>query len=712
MTVLGFPGVADSDSITVTSGVISTFVPDPLGHVADPRFELETTARLAHGNSGGAAVSNAGQLIGVPSLEVTGEGGDLSWRLRSVTEAQALIAAAKAGAAVPQQDTWCSAPAPSGQPAPASARARRGLRGGTSVAPSTSAVFGADFSGVPKGSTSPCSSSCRTAPPSRYPPTGSRSSRPSGQRLLRDPGIRRAARARPAAVGDLSHSALRRPKPGADRDSHLGDRRDAARGAHAAGKTRAAAHEGRPGGYAMSGDSFDANGEAHEALSTAVERLRHAGARRSARPRQPGDGPAARHAARAQPAGHRGRGGRRGRTHRARRGTAPGRGDGGRACRAVARRRTGCWSRPPACGWPPSTRRRSATRSGPRPPPTVATPRVAAPTPTETVAPPQSPPVAPLPTIPPPPAKSGVVHAGRVLRRRNPRRPAARPPVHADAAAAAAPGNPPPPAQCRRRTARCHAAPGPLAAGPGVHGRPMAAADAGVDPGSMGEGRRGAARPAGAAAAERVAAARPARPGTAWPGAALAGPVQRRGKPGVAVRRRRRAAAGGEGCCSAEPRRGHRALPGHRGRRATFPFAKAKPTPTPTASPSKTSVSPTPRRSSRASSRSVVPRPRPVVADDSGAAALLAPGVKPLKVLLPTDIADASTECVDADGHPVDEPRPGAGDSMHRSRHAERSDTSATRSTAPPTSRRPGPTTTPGRSSARRRPTSCPPPIR
>ena len=87
VTVLGFPGVADSDSITVTSGVISTFVPDPLGHVTDPRFELETTARLAHGNSGGAAINDAGQLIGVPSLEVTGEGGDLSWRLRSVTEA-------------------------------------------------------------------------------------------------------------------------------------------------------------------------------------------------------------------------------------------------------------------------------------------------------------------------------------------------------------------------------------------------------------------------------------------------------------------------------------------------------------------------------------------------------------------------------------------------------------------------------------------------
>ena len=60
VTVLGFPGVSGSQSITVTSGVISTFVPDPLGHVADQRFELETTARVAHGNSGGAAIDNSG----------------------------------------------------------------------------------------------------------------------------------------------------------------------------------------------------------------------------------------------------------------------------------------------------------------------------------------------------------------------------------------------------------------------------------------------------------------------------------------------------------------------------------------------------------------------------------------------------------------------------------------------------------------------------
>jgi len=151
VTVLGFPGVADSDSITVTSGVISTFVPDPLGHVADPRFELETTARLAHGNSGGAAVNDTGQLIGVPSLEVTGEGGDLSWRLRSVTEAQALIAAAKAGRPYHSKILVQRTGAEQVTGAGVGASQRAACGGSTTLQAATSAVFGANFSGVPKG---------------------------------------------------------------------------------------------------------------------------------------------------------------------------------------------------------------------------------------------------------------------------------------------------------------------------------------------------------------------------------------------------------------------------------------------------------------------------------------------------------------------------------------------------------------------------------
>lgn len=65
VTVLGFPAVAGTgESITVTTGVISTVLNDPeLG----PRSELDTDARIAPGNSGGMAVNNDAELIGIPT---------------------------------------------------------------------------------------------------------------------------------------------------------------------------------------------------------------------------------------------------------------------------------------------------------------------------------------------------------------------------------------------------------------------------------------------------------------------------------------------------------------------------------------------------------------------------------------------------------------------------------------------------------------------
>jgi putative serine protease PepD len=152
VTVLGFPGVADSDSITVTSGVISTFVPDPLGHVRSPRFELETTARVAHGNSGGAAITNAGQLIGVPSLAIPGEDGDVSWRLRSVGEAAALIAAARRHAAYHSRILVQLTGDEQVGLAGIGTGAAAGCAGGRAIpAAATSAVFGVSYSQFPAG---------------------------------------------------------------------------------------------------------------------------------------------------------------------------------------------------------------------------------------------------------------------------------------------------------------------------------------------------------------------------------------------------------------------------------------------------------------------------------------------------------------------------------------------------------------------------------
>jgi putative serine protease PepD len=151
VTILGFPGVAESDSITVTSGVISTFVPDPLGIVNDPRFELETTARVAHGNSGGAAINNAGQLIGVPSEEVTGEGGDISWRLRAVSEAIPLIDAARDHTTYHSKILVALTGHEQVGPRGIGATVGAACSGNRRIPAAASAMFGIDYAQFPKG---------------------------------------------------------------------------------------------------------------------------------------------------------------------------------------------------------------------------------------------------------------------------------------------------------------------------------------------------------------------------------------------------------------------------------------------------------------------------------------------------------------------------------------------------------------------------------
>lgn len=95
VTVLGFPAVARSeDSITVTTGVISTVINDPdLG----PRSELDTDARIAPGNSGGMAINNDAELIGIPTALLPDTGSAvLSGRIRSIDVVKGLIDRAEA----------------------------------------------------------------------------------------------------------------------------------------------------------------------------------------------------------------------------------------------------------------------------------------------------------------------------------------------------------------------------------------------------------------------------------------------------------------------------------------------------------------------------------------------------------------------------------------------------------------------------------------
>ena len=358
----------------------------------------------------------------------------------------------------------------------------------------------------------------------------------------------------------------------------------------------------------------------------------------------------------------RGRGGRRRRTHSARRGSAPGRGDGGRACRALAdgeqaarpgrqhvgdhRVRAGARlpgtaaggadRRAARCSRPP--RRRRWRRRSRRPLPRFPRFRRRPPSRRRRSRRPRPPAEKPASTCGPPPGSR---------RRRTPPRPGAARRV------------PPPPPVPRRRQD-----PWPP---PGVRGGPVAAADPGVDPGSMGEGRRDAAR-ASPRRSRRTRGSSPRRPPAAWPAAALAAPSNGAGSPPWP-------SVGGSG-----PRRPRRGLLLGGTAAAiivlylviaavaqTFPFSKATPKPTtgPKVVVSTASGCPTsptrPRPPRRSDVRRLRHRPRSPTTPAGGP--WLAPGVKPLKVLLPTDIADASTECSDADGHPVDEPRPGAGDS-------------------------------------------------
>jgi S1-C subfamily serine protease len=98
LTILGFPFIAGGgSSLSVTEGEVATFIADPLGRVKAPRFEIDTSARIAGGNSGGAAIDDAGELIGVPSAVIISS--EYSGRIRPVTLAEPLLVAVAQGKA-------------------------------------------------------------------------------------------------------------------------------------------------------------------------------------------------------------------------------------------------------------------------------------------------------------------------------------------------------------------------------------------------------------------------------------------------------------------------------------------------------------------------------------------------------------------------------------------------------------------------------------
>ncbi|MEO8456675.1 MAG: serine protease [Chloroflexota bacterium] len=69
--ILGYPGIG-GETITFTRGSVSGFTSE---HSVGDRAWIKTDATIAGGNSGGLAVDDAGQLIGVPSIAGSGSEG-------------------------------------------------------------------------------------------------------------------------------------------------------------------------------------------------------------------------------------------------------------------------------------------------------------------------------------------------------------------------------------------------------------------------------------------------------------------------------------------------------------------------------------------------------------------------------------------------------------------------------------------------------------
>ena len=91
VTVLGFPGISQSGAVTVTKGVVSTFIPS---EEYGPRSEIDTDTRIAPGNSGGAAINNDAEIIGIPSAFFSEGTPIVSGRIRPINLVTDLITSA------------------------------------------------------------------------------------------------------------------------------------------------------------------------------------------------------------------------------------------------------------------------------------------------------------------------------------------------------------------------------------------------------------------------------------------------------------------------------------------------------------------------------------------------------------------------------------------------------------------------------------------
>ena len=113
--IIGYPGVG-GPTVNVTRGTVSGFLGKDRGA---GRFWIKTDAAIAHGNSGGTAIDEQGNLVAIPTAVRPGEAdiGERVGLMRPVELARDLIARAHGGWS-PEGDSDSPAPTPDPAPTP------------------------------------------------------------------------------------------------------------------------------------------------------------------------------------------------------------------------------------------------------------------------------------------------------------------------------------------------------------------------------------------------------------------------------------------------------------------------------------------------------------------------------------------------------------------------------------------------------------------
>ncbi|MCX7773953.1 MAG: trypsin-like peptidase domain-containing protein, partial [Clostridia bacterium] len=87
INILGYPGVG-GETITFTAGRVSGFIDD---NADDETDWIKTDAIVNHGNSGGTAINQKGEMIGIPSAKIPGQDQDIMFLLKPINQAKPII---------------------------------------------------------------------------------------------------------------------------------------------------------------------------------------------------------------------------------------------------------------------------------------------------------------------------------------------------------------------------------------------------------------------------------------------------------------------------------------------------------------------------------------------------------------------------------------------------------------------------------------------